>query len=58
MEDGNKSDRVMENGEQSDKGCWLWNKGHGIDAKASQNLKVFKIKRKEKMKMVYDTRGQ
>ena len=33
---------------QSDKGCCSWNKEHGIDPKASQHLKVIKIKEQRK----------
>ena len=44
MEDGRwTSDRG-----QSDGGCWLQNKEHGIDAKVSQSLKVIRIKEQRK----------
>ena len=33
----------MEDRGWSDEGCWLWNKEYGIDAEASQSLKVIKI---------------
>ena len=38
----------MEDGGQTDAGCWLQNKEHGIDAEASQSLKVIKIKEQRK----------
>ena len=40
----------MKDGEQSNKSCWLQNKEHGIDAEASQSLKVIKIKEQLKDK--------
>ena len=40
--------QVMEDRGQSDEGCWLWNKEHGIDAEASQSLKAIKIKEQRK----------
>ena len=49
-EDGNKGDgRQKVDKGQSDK-CCLWNKEHRIDAKASQSLKVIKIKEQRKDK--------
>ena len=53
MEDGNEGGRGQKRGQrmedkgQSDKGCWLQNTEHGIDAKALQSLKV-KIKKQRK----------
>ena len=47
-EDGNEGDGVMEDGGWSGEGCWLQNKEHGIDAEASQNLKVIEIKEQRK----------